>query len=119
MPAKLVLDTILDAVNNSHCSGSLILHSDNGFQYPSIPYYNMTKAYGITPSMSAIGCPYDNACAESFFSLLKNECIYKAKPRTIQAATELMDEYIYFYSHERIQLTTKMTSMVMRLGTAA
>lgn len=79
----------------------------------------MTKAYGITPSMSAIGCPYDNACAESFFSLLKNECIYKAKPRTIQAATELMDEYIYFYSHERIQLTTKMTSMEMRLGTAA
>ena len=24
------------------------------------------QAYGITPSMSAVGCPYDNACAESF-----------------------------------------------------
>ena len=118
MPAKLVLDTIRDAVSNWPCGGNLILHSDNGFQYSSIPYYNLTKAYGITPSMSAIGCPYDNACAESFFSLLKNECIYRAKPQTIQAAAELIDEYIYFYNHERIQLATKMTPMEMRLGAA-
>lgn len=118
MPAKLVLDTIRDAARNSHYSGSLILHSDNGFQYSSIPYYNVTKAYGITPSMSAIGCPYDNACAESFFSLLKNECIYRAKPQTIQAAAELVDEYIYFYNHDRIQLATKMTPMEMRLSAA-
>ncbi len=41
--------------------------------------------------------PYDNACAESFFSLLKNECIYRAKPRTIRDAMELIDDYIYFY----------------------
>lgn len=118
MPAKLVLDTIRDAVSNWPCGGNLILHSDNGFQYSSIPYYNLTKAYGITPSMSAIGCPYDNACAESFFSLLKNEYIYRAKPQTIQAAAELIDEYIYFYNHERIQLATKMTPMEMRLGAA-
>lgn len=72
MPAKLVLDTIQDAVAHAKRSGSLLLHSDNGFQYASVPYFNMTKTYEITPSMSAIGCPYDNACAESFFSLLKN-----------------------------------------------
>lgn len=119
MPAKLVLDTIRDAAGKSPHSGSLILHSDNGFQYASIPYYNMTKAYGITPSMSAIGCPYDNACAESFFSLLKNECIYRERPKTIQAAEELIDEYIHFYNYERIQLSTKMTPMEVRLGTVA
>lgn len=121
MPAKLVLDTIHDAVANSHRDrgdGGLILHSDNGFQYASIPYHNVTQAYGITPSMSAVGCPYDNACAESFFSLLKNECIYQLKPRTIQAAAELVDEYIHFYNFERIQLATKMTPMEMRLGAA-
>lgn len=26
-------------------------------------------------SMSSVGCPYDNACAGSFFSFLKNERI--------------------------------------------
>lgn len=62
---------------------------------------------------------YDNTCVESFFSLLKNECIYRAKPQTIQAAAELADEYIYFYNHDRIQLATKMTPMEMRLGTVA
>ncbi len=83
-----------------------------------IPYYNLTKAYGVTPSMSAIGCPYDNACVESFFGLLRNECIYRAKPQTIQAVAELIDEYIYFYNHERIQLATKVTPMEMRLRAA-
>lgn len=119
MPAKLVLDTIRDAVGKTSRCDNLILHSDNGFQYASIPYYNITKAYGITPSMSAIGCPYDNACAESFFSLLKNECIYRERPKTIQMAAQLVDEYIHFYNFERIQLKTKMTPMEMRLGSDA
>ena len=61
---------------------------------------------------------YDNACVESFFSLLKNECIYRTKPQTIQAAAELVEEYIYFYNHDRIQLATKITPIEMRLGTA-
>ena len=61
---------------------------------------------------------YDNACVESFFSLLKNECIYRTKPQTIQAAAELVEEYTYFYNHDRIQLATKITPIEMRLGTA-
>ena len=59
-----------------------------------------------------------NACVESFFGLLKNECIYRAKPQTIQAAAELVEEYIYFYNHDCIQLSTKRTPIEMRLGTA-
>ena len=61
---------------------------------------------------------YDNACVESFFGLLKNECIYRAKPQTIQAAAELVEEYIYFYNFDCIQLSTKRTPIEMRLGTA-
>lgn len=45
MPAKLVVDTIRNAVGNSRYNDGLILHSDNGFQYASIPYYNVTRAY--------------------------------------------------------------------------
>ncbi len=83
-----------------------------------LPYYSLTKVYGVTPSIYAIGCPYDNACTESFFSLLKNECIYRAKLQDIQAVAELIDEYIYFYNYERIQITAKMAPMEMRLGAA-
>ena len=42
--------------------------------------------YGITPSMSRSGNPYDNALAENFFSILKTECIYRAKLRTYEEA---------------------------------
>ena len=115
MPTKLVTDTIYAALRNTQSEDRPILHSDNGIQYASIPYFHVTRNNGITPSMSAVGCPYDNACAESFFSLLKNECIYRAKPRTIQEAMALVDDYIYFYNNERIQLSSKMTPMEVRL----
>ena len=53
--------------------------------------------------MSRKGNPYDNAMVENFFSILKTECIYRHMPKTLQEANELIDRYIYFYNHERIQ----------------
>ena len=82
------------------------LHSDQGFQYTLQGYFNLTQEYGITPSMSRRGNCYDNAMAENFFSILKTECIYRKKIRTFQQAKELIDDLIYFYNKERIQLKT-------------
>ena len=56
--------------------------------------------------MSRKGNPYDNAMAENFFSILKTECIYRHKPATFPEANEMIDRYIHFYNHERIQLKT-------------
>ena len=53
----------------------LQLHSDQGGQYKSQEYFDLTKRYGITPSMSRRGNCYDNAMAENFFSILKTERI--------------------------------------------
>ncbi|HIW14539.1 MAG TPA: DDE-type integrase/transposase/recombinase, partial [Firmicutes bacterium] len=39
------------------------LHSDQGAQYASQAYFELTQQYGITPSMSRRGNPYDNAMA--------------------------------------------------------
>ena len=119
MPASLVIETVRAAVKNAKPSGGLILHSDNGFQYTSQAYYNVAIANGIKPSMSSVGCPYDNACAENFFSMLKTECIYRAKPQTFDEAKALVDEYIYFYNNERIQLKTGQTPMEVRYAYAA
>ena len=63
-------------------AAELQLHSNQGFQYTSQAYFKLTKEYGITPSMSRKGNPYDNALAENFFSILKTECIYRHKPAT-------------------------------------
>ena len=66
------------------------------------------------PSMSRKGNPYDNAMAENFFSILKTECIYCHKPKSIQEANELIDRYIYFYNHERIQTKTGVAPLSLR-----
>lgn len=89
---------------NAKPFGGLIPHSDSGFQYTSQAYCNVAKANGINSSMSAVRCPYDNACAENFFIMLKAECIYRAKPQTFEEARELVYEFIY--NNERIQLKT-------------
>lgn len=113
---NLVLDTIRLAMRKEKkkVAAELQLHSDQGFQYTSQAYFQLTKQYGITPSMSRKGNPYDNAMAENFFSILKTECIYRHKPKTFQEANELIDRYIYFYNHERIQTKTGVAPLSLR-----
>ena len=111
---NLVLNTIRDARRKEKVTGELQLHSDQGFQYTSPAYFNLTKGYHITPSMSRRGNPYDNALAENFFSILKTECIYRTKIKTFFEARRLIDDYIYFYNHQRIQLKTKLTPLELR-----
>ena len=111
---NLVLSTIRDAKKKEKVTAEVQLHSDQGFQYTSHQYFKLTKSYNITPSMSRKGNLYDNALAENFFSILKTECIYRTKLNTYEEARLLIDEYIYFYNHERIQLKTKLTPLEKR-----
>ena len=111
---NLVLSTIKAAKRKEKVTAEVQLHSDQGFQYTSQAYYRLTQSYGITPSMSRRGNPYDNALAENFFSILKTECIYRVKLQTYEEARLLIGEYIHFYDNERIQLKTKLTPLEKR-----
>ena len=55
------------------------------------------QQYGITPSMSRKGNPYDNAMAENIFSILKSECIRLYKPEAIHEVQTLINSYIAFF----------------------
>ena len=116
---SLVLDTIRLAMKNEkkRVAAELQLHSDQGFQYTTQAYFKLTQSYGITPSMSRKGNPYDNAMAENFFSILKTECIYRHKPKTLREASNLIDRYIHFYNHERIQNRTGVAPLTLRHST--
>ena len=115
---NLVLDTVRLAIRKEKkkVAAELQLHSDQEFQYTSQAYFNLTQEYGITPSMSRRGNPYDNAMAENFFSILKTECIYRHKPATFSEANEMIDRYIHFYNHERIQIKTGEAPLARRLS---
>ena len=111
---NLVLNTIRAAKRKEVVTAELQLHSDQGFQYTSQAYFKLTQEYGITPSMSRRGNPYDNALAENFFSILKTECIYRQKIPTFEEARSLIDDFIFFYNHQRIQTKTKLTPLELR-----
>jgi len=113
---NLVLDTIRLAMKNEKkkVAAELQLHGDQGFQYTFEAYFKLTQSYGISPSMSRKGNSYDNAIAENFFSILKMEYIYRYKPKDFSEATELIDRYIHFYNHERVQLKTGVAPLTQR-----
>lgn len=111
---NLVLNTVKAAKRKEKVTAELQLHSDQGFQYTSHAYFNLTQSYGIKQSMSRRGNPYDNALAENFFSILKTECIHRIKLQSFDEARKVIDDYIYFYNYQRIQLKTKLTPMEYR-----
>ena len=111
---NLVLDTIRLAMKKEKVAAELHLHSDQGFQYTSQAYFKLTQKYGITPSMSRRGNCYDNAMAENFFSILKTECIYRHKPVSFNEANEMIDRYIHFNNHERIQTMIGVAALTLR-----
>ena len=49
----------------------VVVHSDQGWQYTSDEWHSMLKANSLKASVSRRGSCHDNACAKSFFGLLK------------------------------------------------
>ncbi|ELB3353287.1 IS3 family transposase [Salmonella enterica] len=76
MTAQLACDALQMALWRRKRPENVIVHSDRGGQYCSADYQTLLKRHNLRGSMSAKGCCYDNACAESFFHSLKVECIH-------------------------------------------
>lgn len=74
MTRKLVIDAFNTVILKENPQEGYIFHSDRGVQYASYDYQGLLRESGCRQSMSAKGCCYDNACAESCFSSLKKTC---------------------------------------------
>ena len=89
--AKAILNTDLP----------LIIHTDRGSQYVSQAWREATK--NMQRSYSHKGYPYDNACIESFHSLIKREWLNRFNIKNYRHAYNLIFEYIEtFYNTVRI-----------------
>lgn len=62
-------------------AAELQLRSDQGFQYTTQAYFNLTKEYGM---------------AENSFGILKAERIYRHQPASFAEASRRIDDHIYF-----------------------
>ena len=82
---------------------TVILHSDLGSQYTSSKFDDYLNEHNIVHSFSGKGCPYDNACIESFHSSIKKEEIYRNTYRTFEEANIAIFKYIEgWYNRKRI-----------------
>jgi len=81
----------------------LIHHSDRGVQYASGEYVSRLEEIGARISMAALGNPYENAKAESFFRTLKLEEVYLKDYRDFEEAQESIEEFIEeVYNEKRL-----------------
>ena len=57
----------------------------------------------MIPSFSRKGCPYDNACIESFHATLKKEEVYQTRYENFESARIALFQYIEgWYNRKRI-----------------
>jgi putative transposase len=83
---------------------SLLLHSDQGWQYQMKQYQHLLKEKGITQSMSRKGNCLDNAVIENFFGIVKSELFYLKKYDSIFQLKKEIKDYINYYNNDRIKL---------------
>ena len=113
LDTKLVLDALTMALRTRRPKPGLIHHTDQGRQYVIGAYTQLLKAHGLRQSMSSKGNCYDNACAESFFSSLKNELAHFRNFNTREEAKAAIFDYIeIFYNRQRLHQTLGYLSPV-------
>ncbi len=104
LQASLALEALQMALDRREVvPGSLVHHSDRGVQYACGDYIARLQAAGIQPSMSRVGCPYDNAMAESFMKTLKHEEVDASAYRDLEHARAAIGEFIEgVYNRQRL-----------------
>lgn len=94
---KLVMDTIQVAIDEIPYEQrkQLIIHSDQGWHFTNKIYQQKLIGSEIIQSLSAKGCSVDNEPIESFFAIIKTECIYLEDNLYIKNIDTIVSEYIY------------------------
>ena len=96
-----VLKCIEMARKRRKTANPVIIHSDRGVHYTSKLYKKLTA--GLILSYSKKGTPWDNACIESFHSVIKREWLNRTLIYDYDHAYDLCFEYIEtFYNTIRI-----------------
>lgn len=98
---QLVKNAFKDAYETRQPKGTIIFHSDRGGNYRSKTFCNYLKSLNVTQSFSRAYTPYDNSVAESFFSSLKREELYRTKYRSDKEFKKAVDDYMAFYNSQR------------------
>ena len=103
MTAELAVKAVENACLKVKDKTGIILHSDLGTQYTSQIFEDELVRKNMVHSYSRKGNPYDNACIESFHSILKKEEVNHNRYYDFKMAGKAIFEYIEsWYNRKRI-----------------
>ncbi|MCT9853055.1 IS3 family transposase, partial [Priestia megaterium] len=103
MTSELVIEALRNAYTAQKPGKDLLLHTDLGSQYTSSEFTQHVHEYEMKQSFSQKGCPYDNACIESFHAILKKEEVYHTQYTDYSAAKLAIFQFIEgWYNRNRI-----------------
>jgi putative transposase len=97
MTTDLVIKVLGNAYSVQKPAKGLLLHTDLGSQYTSSAFTEYIQSF------SKKGCPYDNACIESFHAILKKEEVNHVQYLDYHSAKLAMFQFIEgWYNRKRI-----------------
>lgn len=100
--AELAVTALDIALDNRNYPENVVVHSDMGSQYTSTIFTTRIVQCKLRQSFSKRGCPYDNACIESFHNTLKSEETNRHQYQTYEEVKNAVAAYISWYNTERI-----------------
>ena len=102
MRTSLITEALVMAHQGGYVAVGAVFHSDRGAQYTSAEFAAAARLLDVRLSVGRTGQCWDNAVAESFFSMLKNEMYYLSTFATRARARLAVADYIeVFYNRRR------------------
>ena len=104
---QLITTTFKKAYIDRGAPHGTIFHSDRGSQYTAQAFRKLLNDRNIIQSFSKSGHPHDNAVAESFFSTLRKEELFRMRYRSEREFYKGLEDYIEFYNDKRPHSTIR------------
>lgn len=89
-----------------------VSRTDRGSEFDNAEIDLMLEAFGVERSLSAKGCPYDNAVDESTDKILKAESVYPEGFSDLRDLQIKLSDYVHWYNNFRIHSTLSYMSPV-------
>ncbi|GAA3598164.1 hypothetical protein GCM10022295_93070 [Streptomyces osmaniensis] len=101
--AELVVDALGIAAALGRLEPGCVIHSDRGSEYTSSQLRIWITQLGCRQSMGRTGSCFDNAAAESFWALLKEEIGTRFWPDRATARADIFDFVETAYNRRRLR----------------
>ncbi|PHE85148.1 IS3 family transposase, partial [Bacillus pseudomycoides] len=89
-----------------------LFHTDRGNEFKNKLIHDTLEAFKIQRSLSAKGCPYDNAVAEATYKVFKTEFVRDRHFASLEELILELNDYVNWFNNVRIHGTLGYLSPV-------